>query len=108
MVVSSGRSCRDHFETFALLLLKRTTTHDVDADTQSHYNYNNATDQEHRPVGRVFVLGGRAIRAEGATFTAGGLGGAESPPTGPGQSPGGGPGGNPRKLCNFTVLRVID
>ena len=61
-----------------------------------------------RPVGRVFVLGGRAIRAEGATFTAGGLGGAESPPTGPGQSPGGGPGGNPRKLCNFTVLRVID
>ena len=49
-----------------------------------------------RPVAREFGLG----RAEGATKTVGGLGGAVSPSTGPGQSPGGG-------LRNYTVLRVL-
>ena len=49
-----------------------------------------------RPVAREFGLG----RAEGATKTVGGLGGAVSPSTGPGQSPGGG-------LRNSTVLRVL-
>ena len=44
--------------------------------------------------------------AIGTKKTAGGLGGAESPPVGPGQSPGGGPGGEaPGSSVNLGILK---
>ena len=44
--------------------------------------------------------------AIGTKKTAGGLGGAVSPPAGPGQSPGGGPGGEaPRSSVNLGILK---
>ena len=44
--------------------------------------------------------------AIGTKKTAGGLGGAVSPPAGPGQSPGGGPGGaGPGSSVNLGILK---
>ena len=44
--------------------------------------------------------------AIGTEKTAGGLGGAVSPPAGPGQSPGGGPGGEaPGSSVNLGILK---
>ena len=52
---------------------------------------------------RKHVGSGAAI---GTKKTAGGLGGAVSPPAGPGQSPGGGPGGEaPGSSVNLGILK---
>ncbi len=40
--------------------------------------------------------------------TAGGVGGAVSPPAGPGQKPGGGPGGEaPGSFCDFVIFEAL-
>ena len=52
---------------------------------------------------RKHFVSGAAI---GTKKTAGGLGGAVSPPAGPGQSPGGGPGGEaPGSSVNVGILK---
>ena len=54
-----------------------------------------------RPVGSILVVARHRDQK-----TAGGLGGAVSPPAGPGQSPGGGPGGEaPGSSVNLGILK---